>query len=695
MATASAPARPLTLRRNLTLIVLVALLPMGLFAAVLFYLLWDNQQTQRYAEQLARARVVAALVDSELNSSIERLQLLGSEPLLDEATMPQFYQRVVALLPGNEDWANVLLISREAQVFNARLPYGSPLPRLGDQPYQREAFETMKPAVSDLFIARTRGNETVDIAVPVLREGRAKYLLLVSLRRQHLGEVLRRQIGDAGIASLLDRNLRIIARSSNEQAFYGQSAAPDFAAKLRSAADGYTRSTTKEGLSVFSAWTRTRSGWIVVTSHPSEAADSALAQYLALLTLVWLAVLLTGLVMARLLYRRIDKSLTTTVTVANQLAAGQAATFPPTSFGELNTLAGAFEILFTQERRARAEAEAANRAKDEFLAMLGHELRNPIGAIANAGHILSMDGRSQSGDAMARRVIQRQTEILRRLIDDLLDMGRVLTGKIALDSKPIDLAQCVRHAVESLNAGGRAARHRLEMHVAETWIIGDPTRIDQILTNLLINAVNYTPPGGRITVTAARDGAQVVLSVADSGVGIAPASLPQVFDLFFQEAQQIDRPKSGLGIGLTLVQRLVELHGGTAVAASPGTGKGATFTLRFPATLELDGHEVRGATDGLDALEQLRGFHPDAMIIDIGMPGMDGYALAREIRSRLAAGQLGPPGYLPTLIALTGYGLPEDQRRAVEAGFDHHMVKPADFERLAALLAEVKKVPAA
>jgi CheY-like chemotaxis protein/two-component sensor histidine kinase len=405
--------------------------------------------------------------------------------------------------------------------------------------------------------------------------------------------------------------------------------------------------------------------------------------------------------------------------VATDLAAGKATAFPQANIRELASLSDAVTTLFVRERKARAESDAANSAKDEFLAMLGHELRNPIGAIANAVHIMDDEKRTQTDDLLARRVIVRQTEVLRRLIDDLLDIGRVLTGKIALEVQPLELSSCINRAVESLGAAGKTVRHRIEVNVSQVWIQGDATRMEQVLTNLIVNAVNHTPADGRIRIDLTRDEDEAVLTVSDTGVGIAAESLGKVFDLFYQEARQDDRPRGGLGIGLTLVRRLVELHGGTITASSAGTGKGATFTVRIAActphlqpvperrqtprsesrkvliiednmdaretlraALELQGHQVEAAADGPAGIERLNSFGPDAIVIDIGLPGMDGYAVARAIRAKT--------GTAARLIALTGYGLPEDEIKAAEAGFDAHLVKPADLARLSALLESAK-----
>ncbi|MDB5806269.1 MAG: Chemotaxis protein methyltransferase CheR [Betaproteobacteria bacterium] len=846
--------RTYSIRRALVFIVLAALLPMGLFSGVLFYFLWQNQQALRDQEQLARVRTMAALVQSEINSSTRRLELLTHSSYLARNDMAGFYNQVQGLLPDNPDWSNLLLISREAQVFNARLPYGAPLPRLGDLPYQRQAFDTGKPVASDLFMARTRPVETLDVAVPVLRNGKAAYLLIAALKREHLSDVLRNMNTTDGVAAVYDRNLRFIARTRDQELYFGQRPGPQLAASLKAGGEGVTRAVNQEGVASYTAWTQLDNGWWIAAGYPAEESDRALVRYISLLGLAWLAMILLGLVMARLLWRRIGDSIDATAEVAARRAAGERVPFPATSFAELVGLSRAVDRLFARESAARAQAETANRTKDEFLAMLGHELRNPIGAISNAVYILEHDeraarreaagvngasgvsglsgfaglnglsglssqgapgghqgaaapgghqsaaapgghqgaaapgghqgaaapgglrdpggamqqpgavpgmggaGRSSDtatghsitgryttripappprpdGRKLALDVISRQSSVLKRMIDDLLDLSKVLTGKVSLELRPIELSLSVRHAMEGLAAAGRTDNHKIELHTEEVWINGDPARIEQILTNLVGNAVNHTDAGRGIRISLQRAAArprfgpggalemavagEAVLAVADDGVGIAAETLPRVFDLFFQERQQVDRPKSGLGIGLTLVQRLTELHGGEVRAESAGLGHGARFYVTLPAIatpiapapapaapraaqrqilliednidaretmqtlLEMDGHIVEACPDGVSGLARLRAFPADAAIVDVGLPGMDGYQIAREIRK---IGFLGMNRKPILLIALTGYGLPEDIRKAEQAGFDAHLVKPADFTKLAALL---------
>jgi PAS domain S-box-containing protein len=372
--------------------------------------------------------------------------------------------------------------------------------------------------------------------------------------------------------------------------------------------------------------------------------------------------------------------------------------------------------LFAREQAAREEAEAANLAKDEFLAMLGHELRNPLGAISNAVLVLERLGQPGDATAGARGIIARQTRHLSRLMDDLLDIGRVMGSKIELGRKPTDLCEVVETAVTTPRESGQLDRHVVTFTGEPAWIEADATRIDQIVNNLVTNALKYTPAGGSIRILVTQAGGTAELRVEDNGAGISADFLPRVFDLFTQGAAPLDRQQSGLGIGLTLVKRLVELHDGSVEVKSEGQGTGTVVTVRIPGTatatkaaepprppdvaarrilivednddaremlrtlLELSHHTVREATDGPAAIEAARGFRPDVAIIDVGLPGLDGYAVARSLRAS-------PETERTRLIALTGYGTAKDAARAREAGFDAHLVKPVDPGRLAEVLA--------
>jgi signal transduction histidine kinase/CheY-like chemotaxis protein len=368
---------------------------------------------------------------------------------------------------------------------------------------------------------------------------------------------------------------------------------------------------------------------------------------------------------------------------------------------------------------ARAELHAQQqgiRQRDQFLAMLGHELRNPLAAITMA---IELD--EQSERATYRAIVQRQARHLSRLVDDLLDVARVTSGKIVLQREPLELRELVERAIQSLSPTLHAQHMKVRVKAPQPTpqVNADAVRLEQIIVNLLTNAIKYTPAHGQLEVWIGRECEQAVLRVTDSGVGIAAEMLPRVFDLFTQAEATIDRAKGGMGIGLTLVRSLAELHGGSVEAHSEGLGKGSTFTVRLPGLaraadaplrgaaapsepparrsrnlliiednddsrellacmLERLGHSVSTAADGLEGVAAALSQRPDAILIDIGLPGLDGYGVAQRVRFAF-----GPAVYL---IALTGYGQPEDRARALQAGFDVHLTKPVDVGRLEQLL---------
>ena len=366
----------------------------------------------------------------------------------------------------------------------------------------------------------------------------------------------------------------------------------------------------------------------------------------------------------------------------------------------------------------------ANRHKDEFLAMLAHELRNPLAPILNAVQLMRNPQLPAAQLKWAREVIERQLGHLTKLVDDLLDVSRITRGKINVNREPVELATVVARAVETVEPMLSRQRHELVVNVESEplYIDGDLTRLTQIVGNILSNAIKYTDAGGRIQLTAGSIGKRIEIRVRDNGIGIDPAVLPDVFNLFTQSSQLNGRGQTGLGIGLALAKRLVEMHGGEVQAHSDGPGKGSEFIVRLPRQtrdsaaaqshavepaavvvptttarrilvaddnrdaleslaqlLQLSGHEIHKAVDGVEALEAATRVRPDLVLLDIGMPGMDGYEVARRIRSQ-------PWGRDATLIALTGWGQESDRRRSREAGFDSHCIKPLDVQRLFSLL---------
>jgi PAS domain S-box-containing protein len=376
--------------------------------------------------------------------------------------------------------------------------------------------------------------------------------------------------------------------------------------------------------------------------------------------------------------------------------------------------------LLHEAERARAAAEAASRAKDEFLAMLGHELRNPLAPIVTALALLKLRG--GAGVERERAVIDRQVKHMIRLVDDLLDVSRVAGGKVTLHLEPVDVADVVARSVETVSPLIAERAQRLSVATPSGLLVNaDASRLAQVVTNLLHNAAKYTPKGGAVEVGAARTGDHVELWVRDTGRGIAPEMLPKVFDLFFQVAQPIDRAQGGLGLGLSLVKSLVALHGGSVAVESGGVGAGSRFAVRLPAAgdgavvapadisarwatlregrgariLVVDdsvdaaellgevltalGCEVSVAHDGPAALALAAAGEFDLAVLDIGLPVMDGYELARRLRALEGVGPM-------KLVAATGYGQPSDRARTSAAGFDAHLVKPIDLDELRAVV---------
>jgi signal transduction histidine kinase len=382
--------------------------------------------------------------------------------------------------------------------------------------------------------------------------------------------------------------------------------------------------------------------------------------------------------------------------------------------------------------RARIEQQLkeADRLKDEFLAMLAHELRNPLAPIHNAVRIMRLRPMGDSQLEWARDVIDRQAVHLTRLVDDLLDVSRITRGKINIDARPFEVSAAIARAVETVQPMLVLQRHELQIDLPTTplLILGDMTRVTQVVGNVLANAVKYTDDGGRIGVSAKLDGDLVEIRISDNGIGIPASMLPTVFDLFSQAGAMDGRSRGGLGIGLALVKRLVEMHGGSVEIRSGGAGQGTEFLIRLPAAppaeatpaapappvttssadtrrrilivddnedalmslanlLGLDGHQVCTAGNGFLALDRAPAFRPEVAVLDIGMPGLDGFELARRIRAQ-------PWGHSMVLVALTGWGQEADRRRSREAGFDSHWVKPLDVDRFARYIERLFEQPA-
>jgi signal transduction histidine kinase/DNA-binding response OmpR family regulator len=395
--------------------------------------------------------------------------------------------------------------------------------------------------------------------------------------------------------------------------------------------------------------------------------------------------------------------------------------FEPADVALLENLAGRAATALDNAQLYQTIRDGERR-KDEFLAMLGHELRNPLATITNAGELTKLLDPADPAFQETLDVIRQQASLMKRLVDDLLDVSRITSGRIQLQKSIVDVGEIVARVAESNSALFTSRGHTLHLAVpqGDVFLEADPFRLEQILSNLLVNAAKYTDPGGEVWFSAERDNGDVVFRIRDSGIGIGPDLLPNVFDLFAQAHRSLHRAEGGLGIGLTIVRGLAELHGGRVWADSDGYGRGAEFCVSLPASatvaapapaqqpvaaaaggrsrrilvvedqpalsrvtvalLKKLGHDVRAAADGREALLAVREYRPEVVLLDIGLPGMDGYEVARCVRTEMGE-------TAPVLVAMTGYSEHEIKRHSRKAEFDHHLVKPADLGALRELLA--------
>ena len=726
------------LRRRLLLLAAASIVPLAATAGVGLLVLVQEQRAQAERAGIEVTRALASAVDAELGRSLAVLQGLAISPALDTGDLQRYHQSMVRALETRPDWLTITLADTSGrQLLNTRRPYGKPLGMVLDLPSHQHAVRKRAPVVGAL--TRGPGSEiAVPARVPVVRSGEVRYVLTAAVKPDAFVELLSRQrLPDDWVVSVFDASRQRVARSRRHAEFLQQPPSPSLRELMdRTRGDeGSGLTEALEGDQIYTAFSRSRiSGWSVAIGIPSANVDAAAWRSLVAYG-GGLALSLAIAVLAALLAARgIARPMAALSDAAQSLGRREAVRIPETEIREIRQVGAALEAaalersaheaeredLFAREQQARATAERASRAKDEFLAMLGHELRNPLGALSNASWVL----REPNADADMRRraseVIARQTEHLKRLTDDLLDAARAMLGKIVLHRQPFDLGAAVEGALNTLQSAGRLGAHNVRRELEPVWVDADYTRVEQIVANLVGNAIKYTPTGGAITVRVQKLGDEAVLTVADDGAGMAAELIGRVFDPFVQGERELDRAHGGLGIGLTLVRRLAELHGGSASAASAGPGQGSEFQVRLPAVerpsdvseqkiprqeqaardvlivednadaaatlrtlLELSGHRVRLARDGQEALDALQERMPDLALIDLGLPRVDGYEVARRARAMLN----GRPSTL--LVALTGYGLPEDHRRSAEAGFDEHLVKPVDPIALRKLFARI------
>jgi len=715
------------LRTHLLFLALATLLPVLVFAAYVATQLVERERDTFRRGAADRTRAILTAVDLQINGTISSLESLALSRALDIGDLRSFDTIAGRVLSSRGDWRSLQLISLDGTpLVDASVEYGRTLAVPDGILLVPHVVARGAPAVGHLMPG-PQGDFFVPIAVPVVRDGAVRYVLSAAVPVRTFSEVLTAQrVPENWVCAILDGTYRIVSRTREPERFVGSVATPDLRAQIEAADEGWYLGRTLDGQDVYSAYQRSDfSRWTVAMGMPTTELDAGARRSAALMTIGIVAAVALALGLATLVSRRLAMPLSALAGAAHAIGRGDPvrATAPP-DIEEIGRLTGALDeaadAVRTREARQRAAEDAlraADRQKDDFLAMLGHELRNPLSAIASASQVLRRARHRPDLADSASDVIDRQVRHMARLIDDLLDVSRVTRGVIEIVRKPVDLAAAVNAVVDAWRAAGRFAEHDVVVSTEPAWVLADASRLDQIVTNLLENALKYTPARGSVRIEVKRDGADSLFEIVDSGVGLSPELAARMFDLFVQGDRSLDRPQGGLGIGLTLVKRLAELHGASVSGSSPGPGLGARFAVRMPAidapdaahgpgpacadaatprrvlvvednpdalrslldALSLHGHDARGAADGDSALAVADTFHPEVALLDIGLPGRDGYALARALRERMPA---------LTLVALTGYGQPEDRDRSRAAGFDLHLVKPVSIDEVLRVIAE-------
>jgi signal transduction histidine kinase len=498
----------------------------------------------------------------------------------------------------------VLFDESGQQLVNTRVPYGTPLPWFNHPEYGRQVLESGVMRVSDLLIGTVARDMVLAIDVPIIL-GDRRYLLGQVFLAGELDAALRKgEVPADYIVGIFDRKGISIARSHRPEEMVGKPVRKElFEASLR-APEGVLQHETRDGIRVYDVYTHSAlSGWTIAVGIPVDVLEASARRAVMVASLGLAAAVLCALALALYFSRRMAASIDSAASSAAALGRGDAPQPFVSNVLELDRLHTALEAagrilqrerdtreraeqersaLFASEQEARRLAENQNRAKDEFLAMLSHELRNPLAAISHSVALLEHPRVVGETAVRARAIIKRQSRHLGRIVDDLLDLGRLMNGKVVLVRQRLDLAEAVRDCVQAMQLTGRADSHHLSVDVALAWIEADPTRIEQIISNLIGNALKYTPPGGSIAVNVASVGHNAVLTVRDNGIGIPSELLDRVFDVFVQGSGSLDRAEGGLGIGLALVRQLVLLHHGEVEAVSPGNGMGSTFIVRLP-----------------------------------------------------------------------------------------------------------------
>ena len=723
--------RQKSLRQRLLLLFVAGLLPVSLLGAWGVWSAIDAQREELERSTLELSRALASTVESELEATLRELGALGRSRHLAVGDVRGFYDVArdeVAARPG---WLSMILTDGESRVlFKTSAPYGSADMRIVDPVSLEQAMRTSLPVIGGV----TPGQEqrpAFPARLPVFVDGRLAYVLTAAVKPDRILEVLNKQQVPSGwVIAVFDGANRRVARS---QAHQVRAPSPTLLALLARSGEGGTGITRSlEGEEVQTGFTRIRDvGWTVAVGAPTSSTRAALLKSLAWYVAGAAASVLLCFALALRIANRISADIALLRDHATRLGEGRPVAVEHSEVEEVDQMGVALQaaserLRVTTEsmREALARATAAGQAKDEFLAVLGHELRNPLAPMLTSLHL--MDRKSDASTERERNIMRRQMAHMRRLVDDLLDVSRITRGKLEIRRESVNLLDVIDHALEAVQPAvqKRGRRVLVDLPSRPVPVVGDESRLVQAVTNLLANALAFAGSGD-VSLSLRLEDATARIVVSDEGLGMAPETLARAFESFFQARQSIDRSAGGLGLGLAIVKTIVELHGGTVSAHSEGLGRGSTFEIGLPThpsaagahagapmpgagragrvlvvddnvdalqtlaeVLRTAGHEVRDVSLPSEAIAGLGEFDPDVAILDIGLPEMDGYQLAAAMRRTV-------PRWSGKLVALTGYGQEADKARAADAGFVMHLTKPADPAELLAAVDSLLAEPSA
>lgn len=709
------PARPL--RHKLILLAAVGLLPVSLLGA---WGIWNAIQTQRQnleRSTLELSRALASAVESEIDATLRSLAAMARSKPLSEGNIAAFYEVAQNEVAARPAWLAVVLTNGQGEpLFTTAEPYGHGAIKVVDPLSLAKVIRSGEPEVGALTFGQ-RQSGAFAVRWPVIVNGKLAYVLTAAVKPEPILDVLQKQgVPPGWVIAVFDNAQNRVARTREHQSLGPSPTLKALLAREAHSGSGLTRSL--EGDDVYTGFTRLRDiGWTVAVGAPTQGPDHALATGLAWYVAGALATVLLCMALARRIADRITEDIHAVRDSAIQLGEGRPVAETHSEIEEIDQMARAMRqasqrLSETTEsmRQALSQATASAQAKDQFLAVLGHELRNPLAPMLTTLHLLNR--KSDASTAREREIMGRQVAHMRRLVDDLLDVSRITRGKLEMRREPVSLFAVVERAVEAVQPAVAAKNSRglfVELPSVPLWVQGDETRLVQAVTNLLTNALRFGGEGTiALSVSLDELHRRARLCVEDEGEGMQAETLERVFEPFYQAPQTSERATGGLGLGLAIVQTIVQLHGGEVHAHSEGLGRGSRFTLELP-TIEpppsadttpsrdtetgtgrvlviddntdaLDtaaellrevGHEVHTAGHPREALAAFAAFQPEVVVLDIGLPEMDGYQLAQSLRNA-------NPDWRGRFIALTGYGQEADKARAAAAGFSVHLTKPAD-----------------